>query len=115
MKLSDIRGEAALDVLADAMELAGMMAGDADFTAFMDDVRALEDKSQAWTVFCRRVPPILRNGRYRDRIISILARAGGVPVEEYAESGNVILDLFELLTSDSETLGFLAASATTGR
>lgn len=117
MKLSDIKGEKALDIMADAMELAELVGCDARFKALMDDMRAARDEdgesvgSATWKAFCRNLPPILRDQRYKDRIVSILAAASGVTAEEYAVEGPVLADLFELLTSDSESLGFLLGSA----
>lgn len=113
MKLSDIRGARALDIIADAMELAEVMADDPDFKAFGRDLKALADKDDAWRVFCKHVPKMLRNKEYNGRIISILAAAADVPVEEYAKDGDVITDLFELITSDAGALGFLAGSVST--
>lgn len=115
MRLSDIRGEASLVVVADMMELVEMMADDERFKALAEDIRSLGgDTSGAWRVMCRRVPPLLREKRYRERLISILAACKGVPAEEYARDGDVLHDLFELLTSDSEALAFLAPSQRAG-
>lgn len=110
MKLSDIKGEKALDIMADAMELAEVAAKDDRLKALVDELRETE-RDDMWMVFCKHVPPILRDHAYKDRIISILAAASGVTVEEYAEDGPVLADLFELVTSDSESLGFLLRSA----
>lgn len=109
MRLSDIKGEAALVIVADMMELVEMVADDERFEAFVGDIRSLGgDADGAWRVVCRRIPPLLREKRYRDRVMSILAACKGVPAEEYARDGDVLRDLFELVTSDSEAIGFLA-------
>lgn len=113
MKLSDIKGERSLDIIADAMELAEMVGDDDRFTAFVEEMKA--NKDDAVHVMCKHVPSILRDERYKKRIVSILATAAGVPVEEYAESGPVVADLLELLTSDAESLGFLLGSASGGK
>ena len=113
MKLSDIRGEKALDIMADAMELAEVIGSDGRVKAMMDDMRAAQDggDQDTWKVFCRHAPAILRDPEYKGRIVSIMASASGVTVEEYAEDGPMLADLFELLTSDAESLGFLLGQA----
>ena len=112
MKLSDIKGKRSLSVIADAMELAEMVGDDARFKALVDDLKEhKDDKSQLWRVFCKHMPAILRDEAYADRIVSIMAAANGVTVDEYEEDGELLKDLFELVTSDSETLGFLMGSA----
>lgn len=112
MKLSDIRGERALDIMADAMELAELIGGDERFEAMRDDLKSHDgDRDEAWRVLCRHLPAIIRDERYKERIISVLAAASGVTVEEYSENGEILLDLFELFTTDYEALGFLAGSA----
>lgn len=111
MRLSDIKGEKALDVMADAMELAEKMGEDGRVKALMDALKDADGRDDAWRVFCHHVPPLLRDAEYKPRIISILASASGVTYEEYAEDGPVLFDLFELVTSDAESLGFLIGSA----
>lgn len=111
MKLSDIKGERSLDIMADAMELAEMVGDDPRFAAFMEDMKSVKEDGKAWRVFCKHLPAILRDGRYKDRIISILAAASDMEPSEYAEEGPVLSDLFELVTSDAESLGFLVGSA----
>ena len=114
MKLSDIKGERSLDIMADAMELAELIADDKRFKALMDDMRDAqggESDGELWRVFCRHLPQILRDEHYKSRIVSILAAASGVTFEEYAAEGPMISDLFELLASDAESLGFLLGSA----
>lgn len=114
MKLSEIKGEKSLDIMADAMELAELIGSDARFKSLMDDVKNAqgeESNGELWKVFCKHLPDILRDKRYKSRIISILAAASGVTVEEYAAEGPIIADCMELLTSDAESLGFLLGSA----
>lgn len=110
MRLSDIKGKRSLSIVADAMELAEMIGDDERFADMVDDFKKA-DKDGIWRVFCKRMPPILREDRYADRVVSIMAAASGVTPEEYAEDGELLKDLFELLTTDSEALGFLMGSA----
>lgn len=112
MKLSDIRGERSLDIIADAMELIEMVADDDRFKDLVESLKG-QDEDDAWRVFCRKLPPILRDQEYRRPIVSILAAAADVPYDEYAQGGEVLKDLFELVTSDAEALGFFVRSATT--
>lgn len=113
MRLSDVKGEKALDIVADVMELAELIGGDERFTALADDMKALNgDTEKAWKVMCRHLPAILRDEGYKRRIVSILAAAAGIDQELYAKEGPILSDLAELFLTDSEALGFLAGSAT---
>ena len=109
MKLSDIKGEKALDIMADAMELAEIIGDDKRVKAFADDLKDAGDDK--WKVFCKHIPAILRDPEYKSRIVSIMAAASGVTAEEYAAEGPMLQDLFELVTSDAESLGFLLGQA----
>ena len=114
MKLSDIKGRRSLEIMADAMELAEIMSGDARLQAMMDDLKAMQESGEtAWVVLCRHAPALLRDERYADRLISILAAASDMDVEEYERDGEVLKDLFELITTDAEALGFLSGAAAT--
>lgn len=114
MKLSDIKGEKALDILADAMGLAEIVADDERVKAMMDDLREQEENAARARVVFKHLPAIMKDERYKTRIVSIMAAAAGVPYEEYAEDGPMVADLLELLTSDAETLGFLIGSSARG-
>lgn len=110
MKLSDIKGKRALAVAAEAMELADALSGDERVEAMLEDYRksASDGTEAAWKVMCRHLPPLLRDERYADSIVSLLALANGVPQAEYEESGDLLADIRELLLEDSESLGFLS-------
>ena len=115
MRLSDIKGEGALDVLADAMELVDELSGDERFEAFVSSLReAKGDRKATTSAFMRKLPPLIRDPKYKERVISILAAASGVTYEEYAESGSTLQDLAELFLTDSEALGFFASAAAAG-
>lgn len=115
MRLSDIKGENALDIMADAMELAETIADDDRMKALKDDLVAAKGEDgkvrDSWRIFCKHFPAIFRDPEYKERIISIMAAASGVTAEEYAAEGPLLQDLFELLTSDAESLGFLLGQA----
>lgn len=109
MKLSDIRGEKALDIVADIMELVDAMADDDRVKSMVQELRVQGgDPSR---IICRHLPSILKDSGYKERIISVLAVASGVSYEDYASGGPLIMDLLELLTSDAETLGFLIGTS----
>lgn len=112
MKLSDIRGERSLDIMADTMELLDLMRGDDNFQAFIAALRESKgDRDAVFGAFSQCLPPIIRDKRYRKRIISILAACADTTYEDYAENGAVIQDIGELFLSDSEALGFFASTA----
>lgn len=112
MRLSDIKGEKSLDIIADAMELAELIGSDERFTDMAQEMKELDGKTEdAWRVLCRHLPAILRDGKYKKRIVSIFATASDSTYEEYAASGSILYDLSELLLTDSEALGFLAGSS----
>ena len=109
MKLSEIKGERSLDVIADVMEFVDKVGDDERFKQFLEAYKEANGDSDAVRrAFCTKLPPLIRD--YKDDLIAVLASASGVPKEEYAESGNVIGDVMELLLSDTETLGFLGGT-----
>lgn len=112
MKLSDIKGERALDIMADAMELADALIADerfADFAKALSESHG--DRKALFSVLLKNLPQFIRDERYRERIISILAAANGVSYEEYAENGNTVEDIVGLLLSDSEAIRFFGYTA----
>ena len=110
MKLSDIKGKRALAVAAEAMELADALSGDERVEAMLEDYgKSSSDGTAAWKVMCRHLPPLLRDERYADSIMSLLALAKGVPQAEYEESGDLLADIRELILEDSESLDFLSS------
>lgn len=72
MKLSDYKGEAALDVLADIIEPLSSMFAD-------DEIQALAKADN--TAPLQYIKPILKN--HKKEIIEILARLDNEPVDEY--------------------------------
>lgn len=116
MKLSDIKGESALDIMADAMELAEIASRDGRVRALAEEVQGLGDGDRDGTVraLCRHLPALLRDPEYKGRVVSIFAAASGVTAEEYAAEGPMLQDMLELLTSDAESLGFLLGRAARG-
>ena len=111
MKLSDIKGERTLDVIADLIEPICNIAEDEQAAAlFMpQELKAGENATQ---MFIKRVkvaaPKLLKS--HREDLVMILATIKDVSVEEYTEAmtlGGVIADVVDLL-SDEEFLAFLS-------
>lgn len=93
MKLSDYKGEAALDVLADIIE---------PLTAIIADSEIQELAKSGDSTPMKYIKPVLKN--HKKEIIAILARIEDQPVEEYEKTVTVftlpkqVLDLI----NDSE-------------
>lgn len=111
MKLSDIKGERSLDIIADAMELVEKLNGDERFGEMVAALKECKGDQKAGTAaLCKHLPPLLRDKTIKKAVVKFLASASGVTYKEYAENGAVLQDLMELLLSDSEAVGFLAGS-----
>lgn len=86
MKLSDYKGEAAIDLLADIMEPMAIILADKEIQNlyFAKD----EKGNRIRNAPIKYVKPMLKN--HKKEVIEILARVEGIPVEEYREQCNVI-------------------------
>lgn len=110
MKLSEIKGERTLDVIADLVDPVANIAQD---KAFMDIVKTKpaegEDKVSAMVERVRGAIPLLLI-EHRDDVVAIMATIEGVTVAEYVESlslPKLAKDVMDVLT-DEDLLGFLA-------
>ena len=109
MKLSDIKGRRSLAIMGLAMELVDRMDANGHLGAMLEEMGGLGgDSSGAWRIMCKHLPPVLADEKCCDMLIELLALANDVPAEEYAESGDVIGDLFALVMSDWDSIGFLS-------
>lgn len=115
MKLSDVRGERTLDVIADLIGPIAEIASDEE-AARLFRREAVPEGVTAREFFTERaksaVPALLRG--HRDAVISILAAIEGTDREEYAESLNLaklLRDVVDLMT-DEEFVAFLSPSGT---
>lgn len=79
MKLSDYKGEEALDVLADIIEPLANIIADAE-------IQELSKKPN--TPIIAMVKPAIKN--HKGDLIAVLARIENVPVEQYRETMNLI-------------------------
>ena len=80
MKLSDYKGEDAIEVLADIIEPLALILAD-------KEIRQLVQDKGTKTAPIKLVKPALKN--HKKEVLEILARIENVPVDEYAETVNV--------------------------
>lgn len=115
MKLSDIKGDRVLDVIADIIDPIANMVQDKDVAA-MFKREAVPEGMDARDFFAKRMCkglPVLLKGHKAD-IIAIMAAIDGVTPEQYTESLDFIklfTDVMELVTDDA-FLDFLSSSET---
>lgn len=115
MKLSDIKGDRVLDVIADIIDPIANMVQDKDVAA-MFKREAVPDGMEARDFFAKRMRkglPVLLKSHKAD-IIAIMAAIEGVAPEQYAASLDIpklFTDVMELVTDDA-LLNFLSSSET---
>lgn len=115
MKLSDIKGDRVLDVIADIIDPIANMVQDKDVAA-MFERKAVPEGMDARDFFAKRMCkglPVLLKGHKAD-IIAIMAAIDGVTPEQYAASldfPKLFIDVMELVTDDA-FLNFLSSSET---
>ena len=115
MKLSDIKGDRVLDVIADIIDPIANMVQDKDVAA-MFKREAVPDGMEARDFFAKRMCkglPVLLKGHKAD-IIAIMAAIEGVTPEQYAASldlPKLFTDVMEIVTDDV-LLDFLSSSET---
>lgn len=115
MKLSDIKGDRVLDVIADIIDPIANMVQDKDVAA-MFKREAVPDGMEARDFFakrmCKGLPVLLKS--HKADIITIMAAIEGVTPEQYAASldfPKLFTDVMELVTDDA-LLNFLSSSET---
>ena len=111
MKLSDVKGERTLDVLADLIGPIASIAMDENAAKFFERGGCPEGKDPREFALekARDMLPSLIKG-HKDDLVEILAAVKGVTPKEYAEGLNLAAlasDVAELLT-DEEFLAFLS-------
>lgn len=115
MKLSDIKGDRVLDVIADVIDPIANMVQDEDVAA-MFKREAVPDGMGARDFFAKRMRkglPVLLKGHKAD-IIAVMAAIEGVTPGQYAASldfPRLFTDVMELVTDDV-FLNFLSSSET---
>lgn len=115
MKLSNIKGDRVLDVIADIIDPIANMVQDKDVAA-MFKREAVPDGMDARDFFakrmCKGLPVLLKS--HKADIIAIMAAIEGVTPEQYAASldfPKLFTDVMELVTDDA-FLNFLSSSET---
>lgn len=115
MKLSDIKGDRVLDVIADIIDPIANMVQDKDVAA-MFKREAVPDGMEARDFFAKRMRkglPVLLKSHKTD-IIAVMAAIEGVTPEQYAASldfPKLFTDVMELITDDA-FLNFLSSQET---
>lgn len=116
MKLSDIKGERCLDVVADLIDPIASMAQDEDVVALFKPAKVPEGETPRafFAERMRRGLPALLRG-HRSEIIQIMAALEGVTPTVYKRSltmPKLFTDVFEVLTDESIT-AFLSSPSMT--
>lgn len=115
MKLSDIKGERTLDVIAEIIEPIANIAADQTAAALFQRQRCPKGKKPKEFMLERvkKSAPALIKG-HREDIVQLLAALAGVTPEAYAESLNLFKltsDIVDLMT-DPEFLGLFPSAET---
>ena len=111
MKLSEIRGERALDVIADLIDPVISIASDENASALFRREKCpddMEPSAFAMDKVRRSVPTLIRD--HKDELCVILSTIEGVPTDEYLEGlsiAKLVHDVLELL-GDEEFQSFFA-------
>lgn len=115
MKLSDVRGERTLDVIADLIGPVSRIAQDKE-AAELFTRRTPPEGMEPGEFFAERVkksvPKLLKS--HKQDVIAVLATIEGTDPDEYSKSLNlakVLRDVVELMT-DEVFVGFLSSSET---
>lgn len=115
MKLSVIKGDRVLDVIADIIDPIANMVQDKDVAA-MFEYEAVPEGMEARDFFAKRMrkglPILLKN--HKADIIAVMAAIEGVTPGQYAASldfPKLLTDVMELVTDDA-FLDFLSSSET---
>ena len=116
MRISEIKGEAVIDVIADIIEPVANIATDTELQELFEK-QTVENKEEARTVAIERlkkhVPQIIKNHK-RD-VITILAIVNGEDVEDYEQTltlRKLFVDVAVLL-GDDEFVDFFTSAVST--
>lgn len=115
MKLSDIKGERAIDVIADLIDPILSIAEDKEASAMFVREKLPEGMTVSEFVMLRirkSIPTLLRN--HKSEIVTILSTIEGVPYDEYTSSltmEKLILDIANLLTDDVFSTFFISSQS----
>lgn len=115
MKLSDIKGERTLDVIADIIDPIANIAEDAEASALFRREKVPEDMTARTFLLqrARKAVPALLRGHKRD-IIAILSAVEGTTEEAYTASLNLVKltkDAVELISDEAFLTLFISAQS----
>lgn len=115
MKLSDIKGDRVIDVVADLIDPVASIALDEDITLFKREKppEGMDAKDFAVQKLRRGAPVLLKT--HKADVVAILAAIKGVSPDEYTDGLNMLTllrDFVELMT-DSEFLDLFTSAAQT--
>lgn len=105
MKLSEIKGERAIETIADIIEPIGNIMSDPEAKKMLG-----HDKSQKKVPIFKVLPILLKS--HKNDIYQILAVVNGVTIEEYIKNSNmvtVINDFSDVIMDDSIQALFTSA------
>lgn len=111
MKLSEIRGERVLDVVADVIDPIVSIAMDKDAAEIFERKPCPEGMTPTEFVLSRikkSMPKLIKS--HKPELVAIMSAINDVPADEYMEGltlAKLMRDLTDLLT-DEEFLGFFA-------
>lgn len=117
MRLSDIKGDRVIDVVADLIDPVASIALDESVTLFKREKApdGMTAKDFAIQKLRKGAPVLLKT--HKADVVAILAAIKGVTPEEYTDGLNMLTllqDFVELLT-DSEFLDLFTSAAQTGQ
>ena len=117
MKLSDIKGERTLDVIADIIDPIANIAEDEEASNLFRKERLPEGTTKKSFLLqrARKAVPALLKGHKSD-IISILSTIDGTTPEEYTASLNLVKltkDAIDLVSDEAFTMLFISAQSGT--
>lgn len=109
MKLSEIKGERCLEVVAELIEPIAAIASDEDFTKLIKPGKLPKGMTNAqyFAQRLRKAVPVLIE-RHKDDVVKILATVNGQSTSEYLEGltlSKLFGDTIEIVT-DQDILGF---------
>ena len=115
MKLSDVKGERTLEVIADIIDPIANIAEDEAASAMFKREKLPEGMTAKKFLLkrARKSLPVLLKG-HKDDIIDILSAIGGVSAEEYAGTLNLVKlvkDCTDLLTDEAFMELFISAQS----
>lgn len=113
MKLSDVKGERTLDVIAEVIEPIANISGDSEASALFRKEKLPKGMTTKDCLLKRAkksVPALIKN--HKGDIIAILAAIEGVSAEEYGKRLNLVKltkDFIDLLTDEAFSEFFISA------